>query len=220
MTPAQGTKVVGYVRVSTAEQADSGAGIEAQRMAITAEAERKGWQLVTILADEAASGSSTKNRPSLEAALGLCEAGGADALCVAKLDRLSRSLVDFAGLLERSKSKGWGLVALDLGVDTTTPAGELVANVMMSVAQWERQTISQRTKDGLAAKRAMGVRIGRPPTLPPAVVGRINRMRESGASLSEIARQLNDDAIPTAHGGAQWYASTVRSVLGRTSSPA
>lgn len=216
MTPVAGTRVVGYLRVSTNEQADSGAGIEAQRAAIETAAANRGWQLVTVLADEGASGSSTKNRPALETAIGLCESGGADALCVAKLDRLSRSLIDFAQLLERSAKKGWALVALDLGVDTTTPSGELVANVMMSVAQWERRAISQRTKDGLAAKKAMGVRIGRPPVLDARLVRRIRRERDAGRSLREIAERLNDDGVPTAHGGAKWHASTVRNIVERT----
>lgn len=215
MTPVSGTRVVGYLRVSTAEQADSHAGLDAQRSAIEAEADRRGWQLVTVLADEGASGSSTKNRPALETAIGLCEQGGADALIVAKLDRLSRSLADFGQLLERSRAKGWALVALDLGVDTTTPAGELVANVMMSVAQWERRAISTRTKEGLAAKRAQGVRLGRPSSVPNDVVRRIRRERDSGRSLREIADRLTDDAIPTGQGGKRWYASTVSAVLER-----
>lgn len=215
MTPVAGTRVVGYLRVSTAEQADSHAGLDAQRAAIEAEVDRRGWQLVTIVADEGASGSTTKHRPALEAAIGLCETGGADALCVAKLDRLSRSLPDFGAMLERSRSKGWALVALDLGVDTTTDAGELVANVMMSVAQWERRVISTRTKDGLAAKRAQGVRLGRPSQLDPRTARRIRKHRDAGLSLRQIAERLNDDAIPTGQGGSRWYASTVRSVLER-----
>lgn len=215
MAPVAGTRVVGYLRVSTAEQSDSGAGIEAQRAAITAEAERRGWQLIAVVADEGASGSSVKHRPALDAAIGLCETGGADALCVAKLDRLSRSLPDFGVMLERSRSKGWALVALDLGVDTTTPAGELVANVMMSVAQWERRVISQRTKDGLAAKKSMGVQLGRPSKLDPRTARRIRKHRDAGLSLRQIAERLNDDAIPTGQGGARWYASTVRNVLER-----
>lgn len=214
VSPA-GTKVIGYVRVSTAEQADSGAGLAAQRSAIEAEAERKGWILVTILEDAGVSGKSTKGRPGLEAALAIIEAGGAQALVVAKLDRLSRSIVDFGQLVERAKSNGWAVVLLDMELDMTTPQGELMANMLVSFAQFERRLIGQRTKDGLAAKKAAGVRVGRPRNLPDRVVSRIERQRAAGASLGAIAKALNADAIPTAQGGAGWHASTVRAVLNR-----
>jgi DNA invertase Pin-like site-specific DNA recombinase len=85
--------VVGYIRVSTAEQADSGAGLEAQRAAITAEAERRGWQLVHVFEDAGASGKSLSGRQGLQEALQAVEEGQAQALVVAKLDRLSRSLL-------------------------------------------------------------------------------------------------------------------------------
>ena len=82
---------------------------------------------------------------------------------VAKLDRLSRSLLDFAALMEQARSSGWNLVALDLGVDTSTPAGEMMASVLATFAQFERRLIGQRTKDALAVKRAKasssGVRV-------------------------------------------------------------
>src|SRR5438445_8838364 len=114
-------RVVGYVRVSTEEQAHSGAGLRAQRTAIRSESERRGWELVAIHEDAGVSGKAMANRPALGAALSALEAREADALVVAKLDRLSRSLPDAAALLARSAREGWRLVALDLGVDTTTP---------------------------------------------------------------------------------------------------
>jgi Resolvase, N terminal domain len=67
----------------------------------------------------------------------------------AKLDRLSRSLLDFASLMEDARREGWALVILDLGIDTTTPSGEMIANVMATFAQFERRLIGQRTKDAL-----------------------------------------------------------------------
>ena len=146
-------------------------------------------------------------------ASGTTGAGQADALVVAKLDRLSRSLVDFAGLMEQARQHGWAFIALDLGVDTTTPAGELVANVMASVAQWERRAIGARTREALAAKKAAGVQLGRPRSVSDDVVARIVRERESGRSLPMIAKGLNDDGVPTARGGIRWYPATVRSAL-------
>ena len=122
---------------------------------------------------------------------------------MAKLDRLSRSLVDFASLMARAQAGRWNLVALDLGIDLTTAAGEFMANVMASAAQWERRIIGQRTRDALAVKRAQGVRLGRPQALAGDVVARILSAHEAGAGWSVIARQLNAEAVPTAHGGSE-----------------
>jgi DNA invertase Pin-like site-specific DNA recombinase len=132
---------------------------------------------------------------------------------VAKLDRLSRSLFDFAGLMERARRKGWALVALDLGVDTTTPSGEMMAAVLATFAQFERRMIGLRTKEALAAKRAAGVRLGRPRRLSDDVVVSIVADRESGLTLQAIADRLNIENVPTAQGGKLWRAAQVRAVL-------
>jgi DNA invertase Pin-like site-specific DNA recombinase len=92
--------------------------------------------------------------------------GAADMLVIGKLDRLSRSVAQGAQVMDRAKRKGWSLVALDFGLDTTTPAGEMVANVSLSTAQYEWRLIGQRTKDALAAKREQGVRLGSDLRLP------------------------------------------------------
>jgi DNA invertase Pin-like site-specific DNA recombinase len=203
--------VVGYVRVSTTEQADSGAGLAAQRSAIEAECDRRGWALVAVHTDAGVSGK-TLARPGLAEALAAVEDGTAAALVVAKLDRLSRSLVDFADLMARAQAGGWNLVALDLGVDLSTPAGEFLASVMASAAQWERRIIGQRTRDALAAKAAQGVRLGRPTQVPAAVAARIVAEHKAGTGWSAIARALDAEQVPTAHAGAHWYPSTVRAV--------
>jgi DNA invertase Pin-like site-specific DNA recombinase len=202
--------VVGYVRVSTEEQADSGLGLAAQRAAVAAEAERRGWTLVAVHED-ALSGNSL-DRPGLAAALGAVETGEAAGIVVAKLDRLSRSLKDFALLMERAQKRGWNLVACDLGIDLSTPSGEFMSNVMASAAQWERRIIGQRTREALVEKRAQGVRLGRPPTLPESVVEQIVSATKDGEGWSAIARHLNAEGVPTAHGGARWHPSTVRAV--------
>lgn len=203
--------VLGYVRVSTDEQGRSGLGIEAQRARIEAEADRRGWTVEWITDD----GYSAKDlrRPGIAGALDRLDAGEAEALVVAKLDRLSRSVVDFAGLLERSRREEWDLVALDLGVDTTTPTGAFVANLMANVAQLERELIGQRTSDALQALKRRGVRLGGPVQTPDEIRQRIADERDAGASLRTIADGLNADGIPTAQGGARWYASTVQAVL-------
>lgn len=205
--------VVGYARVSTAEQADSGLGLEAQRQAIRVECERRGWKLLGIEEDAGWSGKVT-SRPGLQRALAACKAGRADGLVVAKLDRLSRSMQHAAGLLAEAEHDGWALVALDLGVDLSTPSGEVMAHVLAAIAQFERRLIGQRTKDALAVKKAQGVRLGRPTVLGAEVVTRIVKERRSGLSLKAIADGLNGDGVSTAHGGAAWWPSTVAKVLG------
>ena len=204
---------MGYVRVSTDEQAESGAGLAAQRAAIEAACEQRGWELVGIEEDAGVS-AATLARPGITKALAAVESGVADVLVVAKLDRLSRSLLDFAALMERSRRKRWALVALDLGVDTTTPQGEMMANILATFAQFERRLIGQRTKDALAVKRAQGVKLGRPQQLSVEVADRIWRMHRRGASLRRIAGRLNREGVPTAHGGRCWHASTVSAVVG------
>lgn len=204
-------RAITYRRVSTDEQADSGAGLDAQDATITAALAARGWELVAALVDEGRSGA-TLNRPALTDALDRLDRGEADALVVAKLDRLSRSVLDFASITERAKRRGWAVVALDVDVDTATPTGELVANITSSVAQWERRIIAARTSEAMQAMKARGVRLGRPVELADDVRQRIATERAAGDSLRAIADRLNAEAVPTARGG-RWYASTVRAVL-------
>lgn len=205
--------VVAYIRVSTDEQATSGAGLDAQRAAIAAEADRRGWTIVAWHADEGISGGKgIEHRPGLAGAVAAIELGDAAGLLAAKLDRISRSVLDTAKLMERARRGGWELVTCDLAIDTSTPAGEATASMMAVFSQLERRLISQRTREALAVKRAQGVRLGRPSALPAEVVERIVTARTRGASLRAIAAELTADAVPTATGG-KWHASTVRVVL-------
>ena len=212
-SPAQpAAAVVGYVRVSTEEQGDVGAGLEAQRQAIRAACAARQWSLVAIHQD-VASGRSLERRPGLANALASIAVGEASGLVVAKLDRLSRSVIDAAQTIEQARREGWNLVALDLGVDFSTAAGEAMAHMTAVFAQLERRLIGERTRAALAVRKAQGVRLGRPPELPPGVRRHIVTLRRGGAGWSVIAEQLNRDQVPTAHGGSQWYPATVRAVV-------
>ena len=126
------------------------------------------------------------------------------------MDRLSRSLLDFAAIMVRARANGWNLVALDLGIDLSTPAGEFMANVLASAAQWERRLVGQRTREALAAKRAAGVRLGRPRRVPDDVCQQILALRADGKTWKSVADILNDLDVPTGQGGARWYPGTAQ----------
>jgi DNA invertase Pin-like site-specific DNA recombinase len=174
------------------------------------------WHLVEVIEDGGCSGKSLR-RPDIAAALDALGHKRADTLVVAKLDRLSRSMLDFAALMDRATRERWALVALGLGVDTTTPSGEAMANVTATFAQLERRLIAQRTRDALAQKRLAGVRLGRPRVLPTEVLRRIVTERSAGRTLAAIADGLTTDGTPTAQGGRRWYPSTVHKTLGTAS---
>ncbi len=207
----EGTRVIGYVRVSTEEQGETGVGLDAQRHAIDTACAQRGWLLVDVI-KEVQSGAKL-NRPALATALARMKAHEADALVVVKLDRLSRSVHDASGLFIRAEKEKWKLVALDTPVDTTTPMGEAFVSIAAVFAQLERQLIAQRTKEGLAVKKTQGVRLGRRPSIPEPVRQRIVALRDSGLSLRAIVRVLNDEGVPTAQGGREWYLGTVANVL-------
>jgi len=223
MTPRKTTpgplRVLGYVRVSTQEQTASGAGLTAQRDAITEACRVRDYELLDIIEDGGFSGKSLK-RPGMVAALAELDAGRADALMASKLDRLSRSTLDFAGLLERARQCRWTIIALDNGgSDMTTPQGEAMASMSAVFAQLERRLISQRITEALAVKKAEGVQIGRPRSLPADVVARIVAERAQPdakgrpVAFQAIADGLNRDGVPTAQGGRLWRPSSVQAVL-------
>ncbi len=199
-------KVIGYTRVSTEGQED-GVGLTAQADAIRLEATRRGWD-VEIVQEVVSGGKALAQRPVLEAVLAALGAG--DILVVAKGDRLARSLLVLAGLLEDSDKRGWSLVALDLGVDTSTPAGRLVIQMLGAAAEYERRLIGARTREALAVKRAQGVRLGKPSRVDADARRRIRDTRAQGWTWQRIADALNRDGATTGHGGATWRPSSVR----------
>jgi DNA invertase Pin-like site-specific DNA recombinase len=132
-----------------------------------------------------------------------------------KLDRISRSIGDFADLLEWFNAAGATLLAIDVGVDTSTPGGKLVCGVFSAVSEWERDTIGARTKDGLAALRAKGKPISRAAVSDnPKLAARIKRLRQRGATYQAIADQLNAAGIPTLRDAEEWTVSAVRGAAG------
>ena len=200
-----------YLRVSTDQQADSGAGLAAQHDAIDREAAHRGWDDVEWYVDGGFSGGSLE-RPEMNRLLADIMRG--DLLVTAKVDRLSRSLVDFATLVERSQKAGWSIVTLDLGLDLSTAQGEFVASILAAFARMERRLIGQRTRDAMAAKKALGgVRFGHRSRIPMAVQEQVQALYESGLSMCSIARMMSAEGVLTVEGCPQWHASTVSTIL-------
>lgn len=204
--------LLGYIRVSTDQQTASGAGLEGQKAWLRAEAERRGMELEIVQENEAMSGKSYLKRLALIDALNRLDTGKAQALAVAKLDRLSRSVADFLAILERSRKGKWALVIGDLSLDTSTPIGEAMATITATFAQLERKRIGERTKDALAIKKAEGVQLGRPRLLDADTRAKIKDMSNLGRSFNYIARQLNAEGVQSATGG-KFYASTISGII-------
>lgn len=201
-------KAIGYMRVSTEEQGDSRAGLESQEALIREEVGRRMMELVDVRFD-VASGGSMRKRDQLGSTLRDLADGKADILIVAKLDRLSRSVLDFAGIMEAANKEGWSVSVLDLGVDTSTTNGKLIMHVMIALAQWERELIGDRTRAALKAVRARGTALGRRSGVSGETRTLIRALRDSGMSWQKIANTLEQQDIPTGQGG-KWHAATVR----------
>lgn len=147
------TKVIGYVRVSTGKQAELGVSLDMQKAKIHAYAALYDLEVVGIIVDPGLSASSLE-REGLQAALARL-GQDAEALIVTKLDRLTRSVKDLGFLIERYFTK-YALLCVGDQIDTRSAAGKLVLNVLVSVAQWEREVIAERTKAALDHKRSLG----------------------------------------------------------------
>jgi len=222
------TRAVAYYRVSTAKQGASGLGLEAQRIAVEALCAARRWELVAPPYTEVESGKRA-DRPALTDAIARAQVTGAK-LVIAKLDRLSRN----AAFLLTLRDSGVDFVAADM-----PDANSLTVGIMALVAQQEREAISQRTREALAAAKARGQRLGNPngaAALRRAAKGNeaavasgrrnaddhaqrlrpiIAELRAGGVtSLGGLAAALNDGGMRTPRGG-RWHASSVSNLLAR-----
>jgi len=221
--------VVGYARVSTAEQAVEGVSLDAQHAKIRGYAALHDLDLVGIETDAGVSAKSL-DRPALRTVLAMLDQGVAQGVVVTKLDRLSRSVADWNTLIEGyfGPSGAGQLFSVGDSIDTTKAAGRLVLNVLMSVAQWERETITERTCDARDHKRARGEAIGPPPfgsnvgpdgrTLEDnpaeaAVLAEIRQWHAEGWTFRAIARELNRLGVPTKRGAKGWSHPTVANLI-------
>jgi DNA invertase Pin-like site-specific DNA recombinase len=215
-------KALGYVRVSTDKQ---GISLEAQAEKIKAMALVQGTELIdTIVESESA---KSLNRPGMAKLLAAVDKGKVQAIIVAKLDRLTRSVKDLCELLERFERRGVALISVAESLDTGSAAGRLVLNIMAAVSQWEREAIGERTRDALRHKRTNGERVGNiqfgyrlcadrrhvePDPGEQAVLTEIQKLRQGGQTLRGIAAALNHRALRTRRGSA-WRLEHVARIL-------
>lgn len=201
-----------YLRVSTAKQAASGVGMDAQRHAITTAAGQRDYTIASWHEDAGRSGASMGKRPGLQAALEAVKTGAVGGIVVAKVDRLGRSSADVLGLVEQAQKQGWRLVALDVGLDTSSPAGELVVAALAMAARFEYRRIRERQLEKHEQLRRDGDPRGRP-AADRALADRLIDRRRDGATFAKIASDLNAAGTPTVRGGTEWRPSSVRSVI-------
>lgn len=218
--------IISYIRVSTQSQGKSGLGIEAQRAAIARFADAEGFEIVAEFVEvETGKGADALDqRPQLAAALKAAKAQKC-AVCVAKLDRLSRDVAFVAGLM----SQRVAFVVAELGADVDP----FVMHLYAALAEKERAMISRRTKDALAAAKARGTKLGGPKQAEASKIGAatmaakadqlaanvgpiVRELKASGVtSLRAIAEALGARGIKTARGSTSWNAMSVRAILQR-----
>jgi site-specific DNA recombinase len=151
----------------------------------------------------------------------------ADALVVYKLDRLTRSLADWSSLIKDyfNERTGKTLMAVVDQIDTSTASGRMCLNLMMTVYQWEREVISERTKAALQYKKSKGQPLGSakfgenvtqenilPNLEEQKIINSILELRSSGGTLQQIADYLNENEITSKRGGI-WHQRTVKNVI-------
>lgn len=206
-------KVVGYVRVSTEEQATNGVSLAAQEQKLRQYAELYELELVAVIRDSGQSGKSLQ-RPGLQQALATLQSGQAEGFLVAKLDRLTRSVTDWGRLIEGYFGKKYALFSVVDQIDTRSAGGRLALNILMSVAQWEREAGGERTSAALQYKKSQGVQLGAPRLKDAATIARMTELRQAGSSYAAIASTLTAERFATKKGG-RWDGATVRKVLMR-----
>ncbi len=183
-------------------------------------------ELLDVIVDAGESAKSL-NRPGMARLLSLVDAGAVDTIIIAKLDRLTRSVRDLAVLLERFTRRGVSLVSVAESLDTGSAAGRLVLNIMVSVSQWEREAIGERTRTAMSFKKSQGERVGELPfgyklaadgvhleadPQEQEIVARIRALSQDGLSTRRIADDLNGCGYRTRRGGC-WRFQYVAGIL-------
>ena len=224
---------IAYVRVSSEMQAESGAGLAAQRTAVDNFAARAGLTVAAIHEDAAISGAKgMEDRPGLMAAIGQLRRG--DVLLIAKRDRIGRDQMAILMIERAVARRGASIMSADGVGNGSGAADQFMKAVVDAASEYERNMIRSRTKAAMHEKRAQGVRVGDVPfgwevgadgrliavDAEQLVLASIIECRELGMSLRQIANTLNERGILTKKGRPTWYAATIKSILDRAKSMA
>lgn len=209
----EAVRAVGYASVNG--EGKSTTELDAQKRAIDRCAERLNLELVEVVREREPDKGKALDRAGLSYLIERIAAGDASCLVVTGLDRLSRSVAELGTIVQWLERNDVRLVAVDLDLDTANPAGRATAHALASVAGWERERLSERTRKGLAAARskrhaAKGGSAGDWPDIRK----RIAAMRADGMTLQAIADVLNQEGVPTPRGGTEWRPSSVQSAAG------
>ena len=220
---------IGYVRVSSEEQADSGLGLEAQRQRIAAYCAMKELRLAEVFAVPGISGGKPLgSRPAGSQLLAAANKSKA-LVIVAKLDRLFRSVADAADVIADFDKKGIQLVAIGEAFDMSSPYGRAMAQMASVFAELERAMIRERTRTAMNVKRARGERIsGHAPfgwdfgsgvhlvanAREQKIIARMRHLRAGGLSYRGIAKRLDAEGIRPKR-GRRWIHTTVQNILMR-----
>lgn len=197
--------VVGYLRTAPRELPQDRPSLDQQRASIVSAAEERGWGLVAVEQDQRS--GRTLRRPGLQRALDACRDGSADAIVVARLDRLTYSPADLAQLMSGAAREGRHIVALKEGLDTAEPEAAQALRILTEAASWIPSALER------AARPLANRPRGRPSSTPIEVAERIRSMRREGATLQAICDVLNDEGVPTPRGGQRWRPTSLRSIL-------
>jgi len=219
-------RAVGYVRVSTEEQASTGCSLAAQADKIRSYCGLYGISLVDIIED-AGQSAKTLGRPGLQQVLSMLDAQDIDGIVISKLDRLTRSVRDWAALIERYFGGKAFLLSVDDKIDTATAAGRVVINLLICISQWERETIGERTATALRHRQRQGIHVGSAPFGAQMKDGRLIQneqelrtvtlaldYRRQMMSYQNIADEFIRLCIPTKR-GKKWHPQTIRLIIKR-----
>jgi DNA invertase Pin-like site-specific DNA recombinase len=206
-------RAVGYASVNS--EGKSTAELDAQKRAIDRCAQRLNLDLVEVVREREPEKGRALDRAGLSYLIERVAAGDASCLVVTGLDRLSRSVAELGTIVQWLEKNDVRLVAVDLGLDTANPAGRATAHALASVAGWERDRLSERTRKGLAAARSKRRESSGGATGDwPDIRKRIAAMRADGMTLQAIADVLNREGVPTPRGGTEWRPSSVQTAAG------
>lgn len=230
------SKAVIYLRVSTDDQAKDGVSLDAQRDKCKAYCIAHDYEIAGIFSDEGKSGKDL-HREGIQEAFSMLENKEADTLLVLQLDRMTRSLDDLGKILKHIESHGWQLASVKENFDTSNAAGRMVLNVIMSINQWYREDVAEKTKTALQHKRSKGEKIGgtrefgydvkerksgdkvkkvyKKNDREQKIIKLLKTLRDDGMTLQAIAKELKRRKIKTVSGKTTWGLWTISKLLKR-----